>query len=823
MYARWYTLIGYSWYEALRPESNELSLESATVHFTGSSIDFTGSFIGTLPPSQDEYTSSFEEFTLYEGKDGTLYEESTIPPTDVGVYLVTYIRYNAYIHLAPVPGELPTFYPLRPYVQYTDVHYKTATLTIVEDDLQPMAFTDASVTKTYGDTNFTNVATHTASDNDVINGGIGTRGAISYTSSDSNVATVNTATGEVQVVGAGIVVITATAASVPGKWAEDTVSYTLTVNKKLPSVDDLNFAIPTDHIYTGLVQGIGDLTAKSTVTGFGALTVEYDDSEISPRDAGIYAVRAVVTEGANYMAATLLLGSYTIAKADYTPIPAAATVYIHANESKTFTLANILPVPQGWTYTTVAGDLQTTLTLNLSTSGIASVTLKHMNYNDLTVAITVTVTEKTIVEINEEIALDKRYDSRAVTYVNNGGYTLTWQDGEAPIQAGYYALTLSKTADDENVYQPQTVFFNISKAPLTVKADDKSITSGSALPAFTATQTPSALLGTDSWTIPYSVSSPTANANVAGTYLILITPGELSCPQNYDVTYTNGTLTVTNPSGSNSPGAGGGGGTVAPDKKPELPTLPTEITGKNATVTVPGSSTIDENSIITIGASGAHVALENGLVLTIKEGVKIKADKDAPFGYVVVEIPGFIDVPASVWYAKNIDFASTYGLMNGTGNNRFSPDTSLNRAMFVEILYRLMGKPKVTTASPFEDVNANAYYADAVAWAAGLGIVNGKSAVTFAPNDNVTRQDLTVLLHRFAETHGFELLAMHEYAKFNDESDISSYALDAVKALYAAGIINGKSGDKFDPKGNSTRAEAAAMLERFTSALAKED
>jgi hypothetical protein len=182
--------------------------------------------------------------------------------------------------------------------------------TIVTGDPQPMAFTQTAVTKTFGDANFTNAATHTPSDADTANGGISTRGAITYASNNTAVAEVAASTGAVTIKGAGTATITATAAAVPGTWAAGTASYTLTVGKKTPVLADLNTVAITEKEYNGAAQGITAPTKKTE--GIGDITLKYSDSAVVPADAGTYTVKAVIAESTNYSAAEITLGTYTI-------------------------------------------------------------------------------------------------------------------------------------------------------------------------------------------------------------------------------------------------------------------------------------------------------------------------------------------------------------------------------------------------------------------------------------------------------------------------------------------------------------------------------
>jgi len=187
--------------------------------------------------------------------------------------------------------------------------------------------------------------------------------------------------------------------------------------------------------------------------------------------------------------------------------------------------------------------------------------------------------------------------------------------------------------------------------------------------------------------------------------------------------------------------------------------------------------------------------------------------------YVVRQDTGnpFIDIKDSNWFYDDVLYAYYNGLMLGASANTFEPNAALTRAMVVTILYRLAGSPDIDRQelSPFADVtDMNSWYYNAVVWAAGNSIVTGYAG-KFSPNDSITRQDLSVILYRYADFAGLNLPSALSYAGFDDVSLIAAYAKNAVEALFNAGVINGRTGNTFDPLGNATRAEAAAMLHRF--------
>ena len=180
----------------------------------------------------------------------------------------------------------------------------------------------------------------------------------------------------------------------------------------------------------------------------------------------------------------------------------------------------------------------------------------------------------------------------------------------------------------------------------------------------------------------------------------------------------------------------------------------------------------------------------------------------------------FEDVKNDDWFFDSVIFAYTRKLMLGTSTEpmMFSPNMPLTRGMIVTILWRLQGSPEVEgTHSNFADVAQGSWYETAVSWAAMNGLVHGYGDGLFGPDDNITRQDLAVILMRYADLADMTLPVTRDYLNFNDEADISNYAKDAIERFFKTGIINGKPSNIFDPKGGATRAEVATMLHGLLS------
>lgn len=174
----------------------------------------------------------------------------------------------------------------------------------------------------------------------------------------------------------------------------------------------------------------------------------------------------------------------------------------------------------------------------------------------------------------------------------------------------------------------------------------------------------------------------------------------------------------------------------------------------------------------------------------------------------------FTDVTASndgAWASNAIDFMAANSIVGGTGNNKFSPSDNMTRAQLVTVLYRAEGQPSVTgLVNPFTDVSASQYYYKAVLWAYSKGIVTGNTATTFNPEGNISRQDIAVILYRYAGNP----TATGSVTSFTDNAKIDAYALTAMKWAVGSGIIGG-SNNKLTPTGQASRAQVAAMLHRF--------
>lgn len=174
----------------------------------------------------------------------------------------------------------------------------------------------------------------------------------------------------------------------------------------------------------------------------------------------------------------------------------------------------------------------------------------------------------------------------------------------------------------------------------------------------------------------------------------------------------------------------------------------------------------------------------------------------------------FNDVVPGAWYTDAVQYAYDNGLMTGTSATTFEPNTTTTRGMIVSMLHRLEGSPAVGSAD-FSDVAGGDWYADPVAWAASEGIVGGYGDGTFGPNDPITREQMASILYRYADYKGLDVSARASLDAYSDADSVSPWASDVMSWAVSEGIISGMTEDTLAPQGTATRAQVAAMFQRF--------
>nr|WP_302666485.1 S-layer homology domain-containing protein [uncultured Agathobaculum sp.] len=278
-------------------------------------------------------------------------------------------------------------------------------------------------------------------------------------------------------------------------------------------------------------------------------------------------------------------------------------------------------------------------------------------------------------------------------------------------------------------------------------------------------------------------------------------------------------IVITYTSGGSS--SGGGGGSNSSSNKPTA-----SVSGSGGKVTVANDGTVtitpDQGyQISKITVNGKEVDIPtNGKLTGLDKDDKVVVT----FEKIPEEKPGttttpFTDIAANAWYADAVEYVYENGIMNGTSATSFSPNETTTRGMIVTMLHRLEDTPSAAS-SGFMDVAAGAWYADAVAWAAANGVVNGVSDTAFAPETAITREQLATILYRYAQLKRYDVSVSGNLSGYADASQISDYAMTAMQWANAAGLITGNTATTINPTGNATRAEVATILMRFCEKFA---
>ena len=222
-------------------------------------------------------------------------------------------------------------------------------------------------------------------------------------------------------------------------------------------------------------------------------------------------------------------------------------------------------------------------------------------------------------------------------------------------------------------------------------------------------------------------------------------------------------------------------------------------------------------SVLETGINGWAKVRYNGLegymsedyltpVNTIKDTYKIPS---------ITELP-FTDVDADNWYYNSVKYCYENGIIMGTTDITFSPNTNVTRGNLVTILWRMEGSPKVNGDVSFPDVKTSDYYYEAVKWAEKTGVVHGYETGKFGPNNNISREQLATILNNYAKYKKKDTSKKADLSTYTDNAKISSYAREGVAWAVGNKVMSGKNeGTRVDPQGRATRAEAAAMIQNY--------
>lgn len=273
-------------------------------------------------------------------------------------------------------------------------------------------------------------------------------------------------------------------------------------------------------------------------------------------------------------------------------------------------------------------------------------------------------------------------------------------------------------------------------------------------------------------------------------------------------------------------GTGGGGSTRYPITVPEedhgtVSVIPSRASsGQTVTITVTPDEGYKVGSVTVKRPTGSTVPVTgqgNG-----------KYTFTMPSGGVTVDVTfipedwPFVDVTEDKWYYDAVAYVYQQGIMVGMSETTFEPNTTVNRAQVVQMLYNLEGQPQVSGDSGFSDIRDGQWYAKAVAWASANDVVAGYEDGTFRPTRAVTREEFAQILYNYAKFKGYGLSASADLGKFPDSGQVSSWAETALGWANGNGLINGHDDGRLDPKGSTIRAQAASILMNFDKGFAQE-
>ena len=232
-----------------------------------------------------------------------------------------------------------------------------------------------------------------------------------------------------------------------------------------------------------------------------------------------------------------------------------------------------------------------------------------------------------------------------------------------------------------------------------------------------------------------------------------------------------------------------------------------------------------------------HITDENGKEIAVTQNPDGTYTFTQPDGKVTITVtfrcdggelcPGhhLTDVSKDAWYHAAVDYAVAHGIMEGMSDTTFSPNTEVTRAQAVQILYNLEGKPDLSDENlgyPYEDVNAEEWYGNAVYWARLTGVATGYRDGTFQPGDSITRQEFAQMLYNYAKYKGYDLTAEGDLSQFPDSGSVADWAEAAMRWANGNELINGHDDGTIDAAGTAIRAQAASILMKFDQNLTEE-
>ena len=405
------------------------------------------------------------------------------------------------------------------------------------------------------------------------------------------------------------------------------------------------------------------------------------------------------------------------------------------------------------------------------------------------------------------------------------GESLTLDDGASLDANGHNVIVdggtlgegLAESLDDSVIYKVTKVELNKTSLTLDVNesetltatitpsnATDKSVTwESSDTNIATVENGKVTAVGAGNTTIKATVDGKSATCTVTVTAL----PEPEPEPEPTPPPYIPPTYAVTTPETT------GGTVTVSPSRA---------SSGRTVTITAAPDTGFALESLTVLDSRGNEIALtdkgDGKYTFTMPASrVTVQAS------FAPVPLP-FEDVAPGAWYESAVRYAYFHNIMEGMRETEFAPATALTRAMAAQILYNLEGQPDLSSENlgyPYEDVDAQAWYGNAVYWARITGVATGYGDGTFQPGDSITRQEFAQMLYNYAKYKGYDLSAEGDLSTFPDANSIADWAEAAMRWANGNELINGHDDGTIDAAGIGTRAQAASILMKFDQNLAE--
>ena len=544
-------------------------------------------------------------------------------------------------------------------------------------------------------------------------------------------------------------------------------------------------------------SGSGSLTVQKKTLK----TITASDVTLSGDDAGNYTLgtNTTITTDAGVITAAEMTGSVTISgnptvgktlTANYSGTPSTGISYQWYRGDTPITDAT------GTSYTLTAADAGKSLSVRVTASGNYSGSVESES-------VTVQKTEQSAPETGTGYKID--YVAETISAEN--GYELA---ATKDANVGSAALTVTPGTD---------VYIRLAETA-TAYASDWTLVDVPARPAAPANVSGGTeqISGVDT-SMEYRAVGSTSWTRCTGTNISNLSDGD------YEVR-----IAATNNSFASE--------AVQVHVSPYTGRFSYEIStgvGDNGTLSVDRYATEGDKVTITVSPDDAY-KLDDLSVTAHGKDVELTANGDGTFSFTMpsadVKISStfaadpdwtepeepatdvsdiFIDVAPNAWYKDAVQYAYDNGLMTGTSDTGFAPEATTTRAMIVSILARLENVTSAESAG-FNDVN-DEWYATAVNWAASVGVVNGYEDNTFRPNQPITREQLAAILMNYASYKGEDVSARADLSNYTDQP--SAWATETMQWAVAEGLISGVTADQLQPQGNATRAQVAAILERF--------